>query len=242
MLKYLDFTARPYLFLRLYFIISFIYIVIYLLDYYLIECILINQTTTSDMIVYHCTNNLNVNNPNDSSPNVSNDGVVVNEEINNIETNVIVDNVNIRNMNISPRTATAMVNTAFNGTLMGVGMKAGMELAKTQPTLAGKAASLVGGTILGATSILAKDGTALISNKIFSKKEELMSTLDMKNLLGTNTGNDYTDLLAVLQVMHKLELFFIQLILFYIGIGYFNESLRKYVVYLPIKLQAWANK
>jgi hypothetical protein len=191
------------------------------------------------MIVYHCTNNLNINNPNDSSPNVSNEGVIVNEEINNIETNVLVDNVNIRNMNISPRTAIIIINIIFNGTLMGVSMKAGMELAKTQPTLAGKA---VGGTILGATSILAKDGTALISKKIFSNKEELMSTLDMKNLLGTNTGNDYTDLLAVLQVMHKLELFFIQLIIFYIGIGYFNESLRKYVVYLPIKLQAWANK
>jgi hypothetical protein len=200
------------------------------------------------MIVCHSTNNPNanvinatentqsVNSPIVATPDVVNEGVIINEHFKNVENNMNVDSVNIKNVSVTPQTASAMVNTAFNGALMAAGMKAGMDLAKSQPTLAGKTASLVGGTILGATAILAKDGTAVISDKIFGpKKEELMSTLDLKNLLGTNTGNDYTDLLAVLQVMHKLELFFIQLILFYISIGYFNDSLRKFVMYLPVK-------
>jgi hypothetical protein len=120
-----------------------------------------------------------------------------------------------------------------DGLIGATGLAGGLKLAQSQPTVAGKLACVCGGIGAGCLSILGKNISGNISENMF--KKNLLSTEELANLIGLQlSGNDFLDLLSVIQFYQKLTFIFLGLICYYLIIlsisdSYVETKLNKYL-------------
>lgn len=105
---------------------------------------------------------------------------------------------------------------AVDGTIMTAALSGGIKVAQSMPTLAGKAAAVLGGVGLGATAIIAKniagnvsEDLGKISNKLIPSGKEFS---ELAEKLFHLTGNNGLDLLNMIQNFQRLQILFIVII------------------------------
>jgi hypothetical protein len=113
------------------------------------------------------------------------------------------------------------------------GLTGGFKLAQSQLNLVGKAACVCGGIASACLCIIGKNISGNISENAF--KKNLISSEELANLIGLQlSGNDFLDLLSVIQFYQKLSFIFLGLICYYLIIlsisdSYVETKLKKYL-------------
>jgi hypothetical protein len=125
------------------------------------------------------------------------------------------------------------VDNGGNAAIMGASITAGIKLAQSVPTVAGKLATLGGAIGLGAGAIAAKNIIGNATKNLGKKSNNLLPSitdLDLSEIFGL-TGNSVIDLLTMIKFFQKLQFFLLVLILYYLIIYIIDISkLEKFLI------------
>ena len=127
-----------------------------------------------------------------------------------------------------PYAATAAAAGSAAGTLGAAAIKASSSLPLMQR------ARVVGGAAIALKNVPSNIG------KSSADKNEFFSSHDI--LSSVTTGNDAMDFLFLLQLLHKLQILFVFLIIYYSAFKFFNPYLVNYTNYLPSTIKNYALK
>lgn len=183
-----------------------------------------SSNTTSSVKSDVLSNNTSANFPSTSSNNSNN-------------SNSSTTDTNNSSLSISSK----IVTNAVNAAIIGASISAGMKIAQKSPTVAGKLAT-VGSTILmGGAAIGLKNTAENVSANLGKPRNFIGSNLDLNSLLKTMfnlTGNPGLDILNVILILQKMQIYLIIIIMYNLLFFFVTEStIENYLNKIfPIKL------
>ena len=144
---------------------------------------------------------------------------------------------NIPNKTTSASPSTTQAADHGNCVLMGLVISAGLKLAQTQPTVAGKVGAVAAAVALGSGSIIAKNVSHNLSKDLGTKFISHISNsyIDYSVIFGVElTGNNALDLLNIILKFNGISIIILLMILYNyvlskIDINYFSQVISQYL-------------
>lgn len=237
-IKNISFIKLFIIILTMYIILTFFtqFCIIMTLDSYLIpnteqsqliSNLLGNGTEAS---ISESTNNTNLSNNTSTSTQTSNSNVGTDSSNNQNTTSTANNRGTIQSKGsplYSPQKDYA--GRAKDGIIMATALASASKMAQHVPTVAGKTATLAGGIVIGSMAIAATNLSGNVTKDLGKGNSYIPFEATMTEMLNL-TGNNFLDLIKLIQGMQEVSLFFSILALYYFVL--FNINIDKIEILL----------